>query len=1315
MRLLTVKKKNNRFVHWLCFFILFFAQSATTFSYLDVQAQEQGTVHPSTNTDIDRESGEVQQIASLYNLDPQLVADMLTSGAPAAYINQKSAELFVAERKSSAQKPALPAQLSTQPPLAAPLYAAQRQAGPIQTVALVIDGSGSIDANDFALQKEGIQLALRDPLLVPRNSSIALLVVQYAETSTRLEVAYRLLDGNDAANQVIDQIGAIVQLQGETNPGDGITRAAGELQAHATSQDQTTICLSTDGLPNAGSDVATALANARSAAVPLDSFSVIAIEDPPFYAAADFHTFYDPLVFGDGAVSVVENSNSFASFVGATCFAPQPVEVVGLEAVQSIQDLQNSVQMIAGKTTYVRTHLQPVEGNNVTVAARLHGKRNGVEFAESPLVAENNASVVVAKPNALARRNQFEQSLNFRLPPAWLNGTIELTVERVGRPFLCKDVANVANDCSLTLTFIPVDLPQITFVGVSWTDPNTGSTYEPTDAALDELTARLKALYPIAKLDANKKRTVYNGTLPITTNSLAALNTSLATMRYMDCLPIPNCTRLYYGVLVNTLASGQAAGFVASGNMPNNPLGFGRNRHAHELGHLLGMNNSVDSSLGLVNVGGVNMKQGWCKERDATTIPDFPYFSPVNGQTFATLGPLTAGESAKIFGLDTAQLTVVDPAENYELMSYCGGGALNHFRWISKYTYDNLVGAINNRFTVNSQQTQVASSQGHFQGHSQGQAYRIFRGIIHFDTNQIDFLPALHIESVFPPPSTPAGDYTMVLKDKGGNFLGQLPFEPEYSFSDFPPGNEQTGIFVLAVPENQAMAQADVMNQDQLVDTITASNSAPTVQMIFPNGGENLTSAEVTLHWQGSDLDGNALSYAIQYSRDNGDTWQTLVTDWTQESYSVGLEELGETNQGLMRVLVSDGFNAASDTSDGTFTAPNHPPTVIISSPFDHAQYSGVQNILFEGTGQDVEDGQLDSASLTWSSSVDGFLGAGNPLSLDASTLSLGEHKITLTASDANGLSGSASLIIVIYRVPAPPPATLTMSADATSLIINSNSRATIQVLVKDVNGTAIPGYRVTFHTTHGTIDSTAVTDATGTATAQLVADTTPGIGTVTANAGGLSSNLEVNFVTGPPALLSLSATPTMLPADGVSTSTVVAIVKDAFGNLLADQPVSFATTLGTIPPLANSDVSGVATVQLVASTNAGDAVITASTASVSSDVTVAVGVPAVSGVVFADFNRNGQRDVNEPGIAGMHLRLMPQAGGTPYNVVTNADGSYIVLNLVGGDYQVTVLPTGGAILTTPRSFLFTATRSSAQVPDVGAIYVRYCPLISSQ
>lgn len=100
---------------------------------------------------------------------------------------------------------------------------------------------------------------------------------------------------------------------------------------------------------------------------------------------------------------------------------------------------------------------------------------------------------------------------------------------------------------------------------------------------------------------------------------------------------------------------------------------------------------------------------------------------------------------------------------------------------------------------------------------------------------------------------------------------------------------------------------------------------------------------------------------------------------------------------------------------------PNERPTATISAPDDRSVFNQGAPVSFVGSATDAEDGPLSGASLRWESNLDGPLGTGSPLT--AASLSVGEHTVTLTATDSGGLFARADRIVTI----APPGSTGTI------------------------------------------------------------------------------------------------------------------------------------------------------------------------------------------------------------------------------------------------------------------------------------------------
>jgi hypothetical protein len=89
---------------------------------------------------------------------------------------------------------------------------------------------------------------------------------------------------------------------------------------------------------------------------------------------------------------------------------------------------------------------------------------------------------------------------------------------------------------------------------------------------------------------------------------------------------------------------------------------------------------------------------------------------------------------------------------------------------------------------------------------------------------------------------------------------------------------------------------------------------------------------------------------------------------------------------------------------------------VTITAPADGSTFYTNETITFTGTASDPEDGDL-SASISWTSNLQGSLGSGASLS---TTLSEGTHTITAEVTDSGGLTASGTIEVTVEPVPNP-------------------------------------------------------------------------------------------------------------------------------------------------------------------------------------------------------------------------------------------------------------------------------------------------------
>jgi hypothetical protein len=112
-------------------------------------------------------------------------------------------------------------------------------------------------------------------------------------------------------------------------------------------------------------------------------------------------------------------------------------------------------------------------------------------------------------------------------------------------------------------------------------------------------------------------------------------------------------------------------------------------------------------------------------------------------------------------------------------------------------------------------------------------------------------------------------------------------------------------------------------------------------------------------------------------------------------------------------VTDSDGFNShyVIHVTVSSPPPPNTEPLVAITAPASGQTFMQGQSVGFSGTASDLEQGSL-STSLRWTSSRDGNLGTG--ATITAGSLTVGTHTVTASVTDAGGLTGTATRMIVI-------------------------------------------------------------------------------------------------------------------------------------------------------------------------------------------------------------------------------------------------------------------------------------------------------------
>ncbi|MFH1155843.1 MAG: hypothetical protein V1793_18695 [Pseudomonadota bacterium] len=132
----------------------------------------------------------------------------------------------------------------------------------------------------------------------------------------------------------------------------------------------------------------------------------------------------------------------------------------------------------------------------------------------------------------------------------------------------------------------------------------------------------------------------------------------------------------------------------------------------------------------------------------------------------------------------------------------------------------------------------------------------------------------------------------------------------------------------------------------------------------------------------------------------------------------------------------------------------NTSPVAAITAPAGDMSFNVGETVTFQGSGTDAEDGTLSGSALVWGSNINGALGTGSPLSV--STLSQGEHTITLTVTDNKGASSNAFVIITVGSQASSP--TVAITSPVTGAEVKAGDTLSLIGNAMDFDGAILSG-----------------------------------------------------------------------------------------------------------------------------------------------------------------------------------------------------------------------------------------------------------------
>jgi hypothetical protein len=686
-------------------------------------------------------------------------------------------------------------------------------------------------------------------------------------------------------------------------------------------------------------------------------------------------------------------------------------ELLGMEVTQTIQDLDNSVSLIAGKRTFVRVYLRTRGGTNLiqSVSGTLRGCHVPVGVLPDCLSSDSEfeplpslkSITVNDSDDLIVKRTSMEGSLYFELPAEWTNAgllRLELDSESLSPRLPCDNCDGTVNGEPRAYLFEKAPPLRVKLGDATYT--LSGKPFAPSATDHARLKSWLLRAFPtsdvmtsdLGELVFYHQPTCQEVNETMYAAEFSALNASATST--------PDARQRHYGLMVFS-DTAAIAGCIApseigpyweqfavgaagstEGHEWDEDGSFADYYGGHELAHTLG-----------------RMHPGFCGKNEDSD-KDYPYVREyISNDDFA------------FFGFDPGDATDADnviktrPYSPYpwsSLMTYCP------HRWISSYTYEAILSAMLALESTPAGLTRLAASPR--------QEVLLLLGTIDLTKKQdaIDFRPFSLATGnlVTRLPSAARTDFRIVLEDRLGADLHSYPFEArKYLDTD-----DRTAQLAEVVPWDPRTGRIFITYRGQEIGSRDVGVHAPHPQITSPNGGESLQDASHLATWTATDADTDVdeLTYTLLYSTDAGSTWRNVATGIKERQYSLDLSRLPGSDQALLRVIASDGVLTGEDDSDAVFSVPPKYPEVGIVSPVSGTSFGTSQTIVLVGTASDVEQGEFDDASLRWSSDIQGALGEGR--SIAVSDLTPGRHTITLTATDSDGLATDASIVIEILE-----------------------------------------------------------------------------------------------------------------------------------------------------------------------------------------------------------------------------------------------------------------------------------------------------------
>lgn len=607
--------------------------------------------------------------------------------------------------------------------------------------------------------------------------------------------------------------------------------------------------------------------------------------------------------------------------VAVSAFAEESaglLSVDGIEVTQVVQDIDHSVPLIAGKATVVRVYLSRPEGDAVTVRGEISVRRSPTGTPQR-VPSLDTARVNPTQNGRLrTKRHDLRLSLNFRLPDSLTAaGRVfiqisSLTDAETAHPLACSDCA----DRQVEVSFVEAAPLRVRLINLRYRTDDAPDGHVPRSLDVSLFRSWLGRAYPVSRVVFSQATVDTDIRPPFADTTSILVNAQLITMRRLDVSNGTDQRTHYYGMVYDArffFMRGRASALpdtpdptaVASGPTGDPEGGwdtdgsYGDWYGGHELAHTFG-----------------RLHPGFC---DGNSEDDFEFPFP-NGQL--------SNSNAKFVGFDVGDASLGIPmralpgTQWHDVMTYC------ERQWLSSYTYD----AIRVRLLA-----EDALGPDAFESAAQGAALAAANEL-EVNMESGDFISVvaevnltdgtgniLYVNPVaraLSPTGVGAEGFELRVLDAAGQALGVYP-APVKLNTCTDPREDRTGIVDALIPANPAARQIELLYGEHVLDTFRSGGVAPEVSSLHR---EASTDAALSFAWEGasaSTAEGEAgasnVTYNVQVSTDDGQTWQTLAVGRTSPDVTIDRTQFEPGERVTVRVVATDGFTSAVAETE-TFT-----------------------------------------------------------------------------------------------------------------------------------------------------------------------------------------------------------------------------------------------------------------------------------------------------------------------------------------------------------------------------------------------------------